>query len=40
VEYGALLTLNKPVTPKQVQDIVERLLHGRPTGGWDEADIN
>ncbi len=39
VEYGALLTLDKPVTPKQVQDIVEQLLHGRPTGGWDEADI-
>ena len=28
VEHGALGTMEKPVTPKQVQDIVEKLLHG------------
>ena len=37
VEYGALKALTKPVTPKLVQDTVEELLHGRPTGGWDEV---
>ena len=37
VEYGALKALTKPVTPKEVQDTVEQLLHGRPTGGWDDV---
>ncbi len=37
VEYGALKALTKPVTPKEVQDTVEKLLHGRPTGGWDDV---
>ncbi len=37
VEYGALKALTKPVTPKLVQDTVEELLHGRPTGGWDDV---
>ena len=36
VEYGALKALTKPITPKQVQDTVEELLHERPTGGWDD----
>ena len=36
-EYGALKALTKPVTPKLVQDTVEKLLHGRPTGGWDDV---
>ncbi len=36
-EYGALKTLTKPITPKQVQDIVEDFLHGRPTGSWDDV---
>ncbi len=36
-EYGALKALTKPITPKQVQDAVEELLHGRPTGGWDDV---
>ena len=34
---GALKTLTKPITPKQVQDTVEELLHGRPTGSWDDV---
>ena len=37
VEYGALRALTKPVTPKRVQDTVEELLQGRPTGGWDDV---
>ncbi len=37
VEYGALKALTKPVTPKLVQDTVEQLLRGRPTGGWDDV---
>lgn len=37
VEYGALQALTKPITPKQVQDTVEELLHGRPTGSWDDV---
>ncbi len=37
VEYGALQALTKPITPKQAQDTVEKLLHGRPTGGWDDV---
>ena len=37
VEYGALKALTKPVSPKLVQDTVEKLLHGRPTGGWDDV---
>ncbi len=37
VEYGALQALTKPITPKQIQDTVERLLRGRPTGGWDDV---
>ncbi len=37
VEYGALKALTKPITPKRVQDTVEQLLHGRPTGGWDDV---
>ncbi len=36
-EYGALKALTKPITPKQVQDTVEELLQGRPTGGWDNV---
>ncbi len=36
-EYGALKALTKPITPKQVQDTVEDLLHGRPTGAWDDV---
>jgi len=34
---GALKALTKPITPKQVQDAVEELLHGRPTGSWDDV---
>ncbi len=34
-EYGAVKALTKPITPKQVQDTVEELLHGRLTGRWD-----
>ncbi len=37
VECGALQALTKPITPKQVQDTVEELLHGRPTGSWDDV---
>ncbi len=37
LEYGALQALTKPITPKQAQDTVEKLLHGRPTGGWDDV---
>ncbi len=37
LEYGALQALTKPVTPKQAQDTVEKLLQGRPTGGWDDV---
>ena len=38
VEYGAMLTLEKPLQPKQVQDAVEDLLRGhRSTRGWDDA---
>ncbi len=37
LEYGALKTLTKPITPKQVQDTVEELLHARPTGSWDDV---
>ena len=37
LEYGALKALTKPVSPKRVQDTVEQLLHGRPTGGWDDV---
>ena len=38
VEYGALLTLEKPLQPKQIQDALEDLLReDRPTGGWDDA---
>ena len=37
LEYGALRALTKPVTPKQAQDTVEKLLRGRPTGGWDDV---
>ena len=36
-KYGALKALTKPITPKQVQDAVEDLLHGRPTGSWDDV---
>jgi len=36
-EYGALVALTKPITPKQVQDTVEELLHARPTGSWDDV---
>ena len=36
-EYGAVKALTKPITPKQVQDTVEELLQGRPTGGWDNV---
>ena len=39
-EYGAILTMQKPFKPKQVQDAVEGLLRGRLTGGWDDAPIN
>ena len=37
LEYGALKALTKPITPKQVQDTVEELLHARPTGSWDDV---
>ena len=37
-EYGALLTMQKPFKPKQVQDAVYKLLRGRLTGGWDDVD--
>jgi CheY-like chemotaxis protein len=37
LEYGAIEALPKPLTPKQVQDIVDGLLRGRPTGGWDDV---
>ncbi len=37
LEYGAVATLTKPITPKQVQDTVEELLHGRLTGSWDDV---
>jgi CheY-like chemotaxis protein len=36
LEYGAIKTLMKPIQPAQVQEIVEDLLTGRPTGGWDD----
>jgi CheY-like chemotaxis protein len=36
LEFGAMETMSKPITPEEVQDTVERLLHGRPTKGWDE----
>ena len=39
-EYGAILTMQKPFKPKQVQDAVEGLLRGGLTGGWDDAPIN
>ena len=39
VENGALLTMGKPLNPKQVQDTVEKLLHGRATGGWDTVNV-
>ena len=39
VQYGATLTLEKPLQPRQIQDAVEDLLQGggRPTGGWDDV---
>jgi two-component system chemotaxis response regulator CheY len=37
MEYGAMEGLTKPITPKQVQDLVEQMIHGRPTGGWDDV---
>ena len=32
-EYGAMMTMVKPLNTEQVQHTVERLLHGRLTGG-------
>ncbi len=37
LEYGAVKALAKPLTPTEIQDIVEELLKGRPTGGWDDV---
>jgi CheY-like chemotaxis protein len=37
LEYGAIEALPKPLAPRQVQDIVDGLLRGRPTGGWDDV---
>ncbi len=38
VGYGAMLTLEKPLKPKQIQDALEDLLReDRPMGGWDDA---
>ncbi len=37
VEYGATLALPKPIEPKQIQELVDSLLRGTPTGGWDDA---
>jgi FixJ family two-component response regulator len=38
LECGAMLALEKPLKPKQIQDAVEELLReDRPTGGWDDA---
>ena len=39
-EYGATLTMQKPFKPKQVQDVVDKLLRGRLTSGWDDATIS
>ncbi len=39
-EYGAILTMQKPFKPKQVQDVVDKLLRGRLTSGWDDATIS
>ena len=36
-EYGAVMAMQKPFKPKEVQDVVEKLLHGRLTGGWDDV---
>ncbi len=37
-EYGALMTMEKPLKPQQVQDAVEHLLSKhRPSRGWDDA---
>ncbi len=38
MDYGAAMTLQKPLEPKQVQDAVENLLEGGGRlSGWDDA---
>ena len=38
MDYGATMTLQKPLQPKQVQDAVEDLLQGGGRlSGWDDA---
>jgi adenylate cyclase len=37
LDYGAMRAVMKPLTPKQVQDLVDEVLRGRPTGGWDNV---
>lgn len=38
MDYGAAMTLEKPLQPKQVQDAVEDLLKGGGRlSGWDDA---
>ena len=35
-EHGAVRTLQKPITPKQVQDVVEEVLARTAGEGWDD----
>ncbi len=38
MDYGAAMTLQKPLEPKQIQDAVENLLEGGGRlSGWDDA---
>lgn len=37
LDYGAAKAVMKPLTPKEVQDLVEEVLHNRPSGGWDNV---
>ena len=36
-ECGALVTLEKPIKAKQIQDLVEDIISGRLKTGWDDA---